>query len=325
MTRSQSHLAPQMLLIVTSENDFAADYLILRLIEQGRTYQRLNSEQLSQVGVTFQVKDGQCKRSILTLGAQSIDLSDVKTVWYRRSIDPTPPSPLSSSQRRFVAGELRQLWTGLVLDPSIRWINPIEKVYVGEHKVLQLRIASQLGFRVPETLITNNAKDLSEFVSRVSYAICKPIFHGLYIDNQSRYSIYTRRVTADSLPMQSTVDLCPVFVQQEIQRRADLRITFIGNRCFSVRITSNDPALIDWRVPDTTLNYSIIEIPLDIKAKCLAMMSELGLLYGAFDFIETSSGELVFLEINPTGEWAWLEDKLGLPMRDAFIELFYEG
>lgn len=312
-----------MLLIVTSENDFAADYLILRLIERGCPYLRINSEQMSRYGVTFRVTKSHCKRYIVTPNGQRIDLSDVKAVWYRRSIDPIPHITLPSAQRRFVAGELRQLWTGLVLDPTIKWVNPIDKVYVGEHKVLQLRIASQLGFRVPETLITNNANDLTEFVSRVNSAICKPIFHGLYVDDQSRYSIYTRRVTTASLPGQSTVDLCPVFVQQEIQRKADLRITFIGNRCFSVRITSDDPALIDWRVPDTTLNYSIIEIPQDIKTSCLAMMNELGLQYGAFDFIETPSGELVFLEINPTGEWAWLEDKLGLPMRDAFIELFY--
>lgn len=312
-----------MLLIVTSENDLAADYLILRLIEQGRSYQRLNSEQLAQVSVTFRVENGQCQRLIHTQSGQRIDLSDVKAVWYRRSIDPVPSSRLTSSQRNFVAGELRQLWTGLVLDPSVRWVNPIEKVYVGEHKVLQLRIATKLGFHVPETLITNNANELTEFVSHVSSAICKPIFHGLYIDDQGRYSIYTRRVTTESLPQQNSVDLCPIFVQQEIQRSADLRITFIGDQCFSVRITSNDPALVDWRVPDTILSYSIIEIPQDIKAKCLAMMNELELQYGAFDFIETPSGELVFLEINPTGEWAWLEDKLGIPMRDAFIKLFY--
>jgi hypothetical protein len=32
-------------------------------------------------------------------------------------------------------------------------------------------------------------------------------------------------------------------------------------------------------------------------------MSELGLLFGAFDFILTPSGDYVFLEVNPCGEW----------------------
>ena len=53
------------------------------------------------------------------------------------------------------------------------------------------------------------------------------------------------------------------------------------------------------------------------------MLYDLGLVYGAFDFIRTPDDDLVFLEVNPTGEWAWLEDQLGFPMRDAFIHLFY--
>ena len=53
------------------------------------------------------------------------------------------------------------------------------------------------------------------------------------------------------------------------------------------------------------------------------MLQTLGLVYGAFDFIRTPRGEDVFLEVNPTGEWAWLENSLGFPMRDAFVELFY--
>jgi len=312
-----------MLLIVTSENDLAADYLILRLIERGQSYLRINSEQMAQYGVTFRVTKSNCRRYIVTPNGQSIDLSDVKAVWYRRSIDPIPHTALPSAQRRFVAGELRQLWTGLVLDPTIKWVNPIDKVYVGEHKVLQLRLASQLGFRVPETLISSKAEELSEFVIQVGSAICKPIFHGLYIDGQDRYSVYTRRVTSTSLAEQSTIDLCPVFVQQEIPRSADLRVTFIGEHFFCVRISSNAPDLIDWRIPGTSLSYTIIDITQDIKTKCLTMMNNMGLRYAAFDFIETPTGDLVFLELNPTGEWAWLEDKLGLPMRDAFIELFY--
>jgi len=53
------------------------------------------------------------------------------------------------------------------------------------------------------------------------------------------------------------------------------------------------------------------------------MMVELGLVYAAFDLIETRSGDFVFLEVNPTGEWAWLEEQLEFPMREAFVRLFF--
>ena len=53
------------------------------------------------------------------------------------------------------------------------------------------------------------------------------------------------------------------------------------------------------------------------------MLNELGLNYGAFDFVRAVNGELVFLEVNPTGEWAWLEHRLQFPMREAFIDTFF--
>ena len=112
-------------------------------------------------------------------------------------------------------------------------------------------------------------------------------------------------------------------LQAEIPRVADLRVTIIGEECFVTRITSSDRSLVDWRRPDSTIAYATSELPGKILAQCQAMLDRFGLLYGAFDFIEKAEGELVFLEVNPTGEWAWLEDRLGFPMRESFIRLFF--
>jgi len=46
----------------------------------------------------------------------------------------------------------------------------------------------------------------------------------------------------------------------------------------------------------------------------------LGLRYSAIDLIRTQDGDLVFLEVNPNGEWMWLEDMCGFPLRDAIID-----
>lgn len=80
---------------------------------------------------------------------------------------------------------------------------------------------------------------------------------------------------------------------------------------------------MDWRDPEVSVSYSASSLTDEVKRMCRAMLAKLGLIYGAFDFVRTPEGELVFLEVNPTGEWAWLEDRLGFPMRDAFIQLFY--
>lgn len=49
-------------------------------------------------------------------------------------------------------------------------------------------------------------------------------------------------------------------------------------------------------------------------------MNNLGLRFGALDFLVRPSGEWVFLEINPNGQWAWIEDKTGLPIAAAIAD-----
>jgi glutathione synthase/RimK-type ligase-like ATP-grasp enzyme len=145
----------------------------------------------------------------------------------------------------------------------------------------------------------------------------------MFIDGTSQYSVYTRRVTQESFDAAS-IGPCPVLLQEEIPRIADVRATFIGSKCFVADIRG-DSALVDWRDPDLSVEYSASSLSEDLKAMCKAMLKRLGLVYGAFDFVRTPDGDLVFLEVNPTGEWAWLEDQLGFPMREAFIDLFFGG
>lgn len=240
-------------------------------------------------------------------------------------IDPRPAMTLEPAAQRFIAGELRHLWSGMVLDASVKWVNPIDCVQVAEHKLWQLRLAQQVGFNIPATLVSSDPQQLRAFVGRIGAAIAKPIFHGLYVENHESYAIYTRRIRLEDLTDDNDIALCPVFLQAEIRRASDLRVTFVGERYFAVRITADDAHVVDWRAPGHRLSQAALPcLPDGIERQCRQLMKALGLSYGAFDFIETPTGEWVFLEINPTGEWAWLEDQLELPIRDALVDLLYQ-
>lgn len=312
-----------MLLILTSDKDLTADFLIVELIKRRLPYFRLNAEELTAAQFTFSLAENSVARTIST-GSRTLDLDDVTAVWYRRVIQPGFISALPPGERTFVAGEMRHLATGLVLNPDVTWVNPIDRVYVAEHKLYQLRIARQLGFQVPRTLVSSDPAELRKFSQEnAAGTICKPIFHGMFVDETSAYSVYTRRVTPESIDTES-VKSCPVLLQEEIPRSGDVRATFIGSKCFVAEIRG-DSSLIDWRDPGVSVRYSESSLRPEVQTMCEAMLVKLGLEYGAFDFVRTPDGELVFLEINPTGEWAWLEDRLGFPMRDAFIQLFFGG
>ncbi len=310
-----------MLLILTSDKDLTADFLIVELIDRNLPYFRLNAEELTTANYTFSLTASRMRREI-SVGPRTLDLDRVTAVWYRRAIQPGPVAALSPGERIFVAGELRHLAMGLVLNPDVIWVNPIDRVSVAEHKLYQLQIARELGFRVPRTLVSRDPLELRKFAEEnKSGTICKPIFHGMFFDETSSYSVYTRRVTPESIDAES-VRSCPALFQEEIPRIADVRATFIGSQCFVADI-KGDSSLVDWRDPDVPVRYSESGLSADVQMMCQSMLVKLGLKYGAFDFVRTPDDELVFLEINPTGEWAWLEDRLGFPMRDAFIQLFF--
>ena len=65
--------------------------------------------------------------------------------------------------------------------------------------------------------------------------------------------------------------------------------------------------------------YSLIDCPKDIIRKCYQMMLDFNLVFGAFDFIVTPENEWIFLEINPNGQWLWLEQSLGLDISQHIL------
>jgi hypothetical protein len=220
-----------MLLILTSDTDLTADYLIVELINRRLPYFRLNAEELTTAGFAFSLTESGVQRRIL-VGSKTLDLDKVTSVWYRRAIQPRYIPDLPPGERIFVAGELRHLAMGLVVNPNVVWVNPIDRVSVAEHKIYQLQIARQLGFHLPRTLVSDNAAELRKFcLENEGGTICKPIFHGMFAEEASSYSVYTRRVTAESID-ESSVQNCPVLLQEEIPRSADVRATFIGSQCF---------------------------------------------------------------------------------------------
>jgi glutathione synthase/RimK-type ligase-like ATP-grasp enzyme len=54
-------------------------------------------------------------------------------------------------------------------------------------------------------------------------------------------------------------------------------------------------------------------------------MHKLGLNFGAVDMILTPDGRYVFLEINPNGQWGWVEDLTGMPISEEIIGLLTQS
>lgn len=116
-----------------------------------------------------------------------------------------------------------------------------------------------------------------------------------------------------------------MILQELIHKQLDIRVTVVGSSVFATEIHSqNEPeSRFDWRAGTVAgQNHAPHELPESLRRKCIRLTHSLGLAYSAIDFVLDANGDYFFLEVNPNGEWAWNETRVGFPIADTFVDLF---
>ena len=113
-------------------------------------------------------------------------------------------------------------------------------------------------------------------------------------------------------------------MQNCISKEYELRITIVGDKVFSAKVNSqeNKNTLTDWRKEKNP--FVIYELPTEIEQKCIQLTKKLNISFGAIDLVRDKNGDYIFLEINPNGQWAWIEMETGLKISDEIINYLTE-
>lgn len=316
-------------LVITNAHDVTADYLLAAFREQGRPYLRLNTEQIPRaVQVELRVAADVEGRIFSETG--ELRLADVQSIWWRRPVPPELSGEVPSRFRGYLANETAAAAGGILRTYSGLWVNHPDFNSRAEFKPFQLATAKEIGWKVPRSLISGRPVEVQRFIAECLEApIIKAVDHGFVeASDGETFSAYARQITAEDLSAPDAVIQCPVFLQERVPRFREHRVTVVGDDVFSTVIAPRDKTAraIDWRaLDDDALDYSPADMPDDIGDRCRRTVRALGLHFGALDVIETPDGEFVFLEINPNGQWAWLEMKTGQPIRKSFVNLLCHG
>lgn len=312
-----------MVLIVSQRGDLTADFLVIELEARGADFLRLNTEDYP---TATKVAWRPCGARV-TIGDRVLDTSKIDAVWYRRPVPPAMPGDYSPEQARWASAESSEALHGIWNTLDVRWVNRPDANRRAELKPDQLRTASMLGFDIPPTLVTNDPMALGEFIDEQSAVICKPLLDGLVPEDQSERLFFTSRVDPEALHA-SDLGPEPYLFQALVEKTLDVRVTVIGDKIFAVAIESQgEPdASLDWRRgAHLGLRHSPFNLPESLAQQCLALCRHYGLLFGAIDLAARPDGGYTFFEINPNGQWAWLEQETGLPLRSTLAELLLRG
>jgi len=250
---------------------------------------------------------------VLDTGRASYDLGSVQSVWFRRPYS-YKLQIADSVQAAAAEVEFRDVLDGLwqLLSDKF-WISHPGAIAKARLKPYQLNAAVLAGFKIPDTIITNNPASAIDFC-KVGPTVFKPFseYNLEYEDNLM--TTLTTLITDDILSKMAIVANQPVLLQRCITKKYEVRVTCVGSELFPTLIScENFETVIDQRSPGTyaKLNYKVCEIPTEVAECIRRLISSLNLEYAAIDLAINSEGEYIFFEVNPVGQWLWIEEITG--------------
>jgi ATP-grasp ribosomal peptide maturase len=261
----------------------------------------------------------------LHTGDREVRWSRISAVYYRRPSGFRFPPHLDDQQRRFAATETRQGLGGILCSLPVPFVNRPGAIADASLKPAQLRVAHEVGFAVPDTLITSIGTHARAFAERHGgQVIYKPFTMPVLEDAEEIRLVYATLVGAGDLD-DASVALCPCQLQVFIRKRFDVRLTAVGQRCFAAAIHAGSPrAYVDWRADYPSLRYEPVTPPAGVTDAVARYLKRFGLTFGCFDFTigpgPDGPDTWWFLECGPNAQWAWIQHETGLPIAEAIAE-----
>ncbi|WP_433061437.1 MvdC/MvdD family ATP grasp protein [Dactylosporangium sp. CS-033363] len=316
------------ILVVTDYIDAHADRLIALLRERGAEPVRLNSSDQSATltgrppkGVTLHLPDA----------GRTADLAGLTSIWWRKPGPFGLHAGLDDRQREFALEETHHAVLGLLGSLGARWVSHPDAIRRAGYKAEQLHRAAALGFEVPRTLVTNEPEAARAFLDACGGRVVYKVLSDPYLaarkhtghEPPDNLFVATTPVTAATLGDGESVRAVPCQFQEELAIASELRVTVIGDEVFAAEVVAGT---MDWRLPGADATWRSAALPDAVAGRCVALTRGYNLEFGAIDLVRTADGRLVFLEINPNGQFLFVEDRVPqLRLGDAMAAHLMRG
>ena len=310
-------LTKPTVLIFTHWFDPTADHVVAALHRRGADIARFDAADFpANVSATGRLDESW--DVTISISDRAVQLADVRGAYYRR------PTMFGchlddGSEQTWAQAEARAGLGGLLL-ASVPWMNHPHHSGYANYRTVQLMAARLTGLLVPPTLITNEPGQARAFATEHGELIYKPMTH---VSPGGGQLLYATPICARDLDGENGDAIAGTMhlLQRRIRANYAVRLTMVDSRVFAAAIYAHSHAAsIDWRSDYDALTYEPIEPPSEVVDRVRSMMARLKLRFGALDFLVTAGGEWYFLEVNPNGQWAWIEQETRLPISEAIAD-----
>ncbi|MFG1617395.1 MvdC/MvdD family ATP grasp protein [Nonomuraea wenchangensis] len=318
-----------IVLVLTQEFDVTADSVVKILNERGVTVFRYDTSYFPRNStLTYRSTDAGWRTTLVdtTYGRRSLRLEEVTSVWYRRPTPFTADPSLAEAHQEFAVKESAHAMGGVLTALPARWVNLPAVEQRAHYKPLQLQVARDAGLRIPKTIITNDPEEALRFHRECGGAVIYKALNSGLLHEPGGWPRGLLTTALPELPLDilPRVRYSPCIFQEHVDKAYELRITVIGERLFPVRVDSTDDdgePQVDSRNFLGTIRYTQVALPEEVEKRLRRVMDHFELAYGAIDVVVDRAGEHYFLEVNPAGQFVWLDDETpGLNLAAAMAD-----
>lgn len=242
------------------------------------------------------------------------ELGAFDTVLFRKYATAQLPGDMHPADRAVAQREFRYFIDGCfsLVSPNAFWANPWISLFTSG-KVAQLKAAAEIGMRIPSTLISCDPAEIRDFVRRAGPGgvVFKSFAPAVWIDESgSNMTAMTAELTPEVLADDAALSYAPAIYQHRIAKAHELRVTMFGGLGIFAKLDSqaSPVSALDWRAGGSELPVEPMPADERLRSACVSLMKRLDLTFGCFDFIVDEAGEAIFLEVNPAGQFLWMEE-----------------
>ncbi|WP_283135427.1 hypothetical protein [Rhizohabitans arisaemae] len=312
---------------MTEPLDLHADAVIRLLNTRGVPVVRVHPEDLPHsMGVTVRAGGEGSVRAEVSFGGRSVRFDEIRAAWFRKPNLPDYSGHTHTSAERYCRIQakcvLEALWQ---LIPDSKWICSPQSLTLAENKVLQLMAARDAGLTTPETILTNNPEEARRFFADVGGDMAVKAYTP-EIMNDSERKVYkvplTSRWTSSSDLADESIAISPTIYQPYIKKSVEIRAVVIGERVYAAEMhtQTNDLTEIDSR-GTIDIRHERHILPRHVEDSLRKLVTHFDLRFSSADLILTPDNRYVFLDLNPNGQWLWLEHALGIPLSETMADL----
>ncbi|MFB7270672.1 MvdC/MvdD family ATP grasp protein [Streptomyces sp. NPDC056244] len=299
--------------VLTTQGDRTADRVILRLHALGVPVIRVDAADFPHSARLDARMDSSAARwsGTLTAHGRTTSLDEVRAVfWWHPGKIRTTADGLTPRQAEWLGREATAGFVGVLASLDCLHLNHPLATHAAQSKADALAQAARCGLNIPSTWIGNDPDAAAAFVTgkeTVAKSLSTPLFH----PQDTTEVFFTHPVTAP-LVDGSTTGTAYQF-QRLIRKEFEVRLIVVGDRIFPARIdikAGTPEAPVDYRAHYEDLTYRPVDVPCAVQEGVTALMAHYGLRYAALDLLVDGDGRWWLVDLNPAGQYGWIEHHL---------------